>query len=350
MTAMPDGEVDQTLRKWLSDLSMVAVLVTVLVSAIILEVRLAQLNPGTMVRWAEVTLRALLVAGLGLTYYPLLRGHQLGQIQVFLGGLVALAILFHLFGWESLSGMCLGFCCLVKPQFGVLLLWGLLRRRWRFTFGLGGMLLLGTSLAVGRFGLTDHFDYVRVLRAISSSGETFWPNQSVNGLMNRLLGNGDPIAFKGSEFPPYHPLVYTVTLCSSLAILGIALVPWRLRQPPMVSPVDMLIVLVATTMASPVAWEHHYGMFLPIFAAILPELVCTRPMGRLTVPLFAVSYLAMAGVINYPQAIFVNRWQGLFGSHLFFGALILFVLLLRLRAVNESSASGTPTTTSGEMH
>jgi hypothetical protein len=40
----------------------------------------------------------------------------------------------------------------------------------------------------------------------------------------------------------------------------------------------------------------------------------------------------MAEVMLRPELIFRNRWAGLAGSHLFFGVLLLFALLLVLRA------------------
>jgi alpha-1,2-mannosyltransferase len=348
-SAAPEGLLDPRLRRWLNRLALAAVLLTVLGAAMVLEVRLARLNPDARLRWGGTALRALLAAGLGLTYYPLVKGYELGQVQVFLGCLATYAVLFHLLGWDALGGACLGLCCLVKPQYGVLLLWGVLRRRWRFALGLGGVLLLGTVVALARFGLADHLDYLRVLRAISGTGEVFWPNQSANGLAHRLLGNGDPVNWNGSAFAPPHPWVYAVTLGSSLVILGLALFPWR-RRPAVPGPADLLLMLAAATLASPVAWEHHYGAFLPLFAAVLPELIRARPLGRWTAPLFAASYLAMAGAVAYPPSLFANPWTGLLASHLFFGALILFVLLLQRRRAANDSASRIPGVAGGAAH
>ena len=72
-------------------------------------------------------------------------------------------------------------------------------------------------------------------------------------------------------------------------------------------------------------------MFLPIFAATLPELIRTRPLGWVTAPLFALSYVAMANVVLRWDWFFVNPWRGLLASHLFFGAIVLFFLLFYLR-------------------
>ena len=54
---------------------------------------------------------------------------------------------------------------------------------------------------------------------------------------------------------------------------------------------------------------------------------------------FAASYLAMANVFNRPDLFFRNRWLGLAGSHLFFGALILFGLLLVVRVGGRRRAN-----------
>ena len=53
-------------------------------------------------------------------------------------------------------------------------------------------------------------------------------------------------------------------LLSSVAILVLAFVPWGALRRPLDANFDLSAVLAAATMASPVAWEHHYGVFLPI--------------------------------------------------------------------------------------
>jgi hypothetical protein len=94
---------------------------------------------------------------------------------------------------------------------------------------------------------------------------------------------------------------------------------------------DLMIALLVATMASPVAWTHHYGILLPICAAVLPALLQRRPLGRWTAPLFAVGFAASADVLLRSDLIFSNRWQGLCGSHLFVGSLIILGLLVNVR-------------------
>ena len=98
-----------------SRLSLIAVLLTIICSAVLwLRLSSTKWNSTTKsFKWNILgTLVAIVV--LGVTYYPLTKGHHLGQIQVFLGALAALALLLQQFRHRALSGACLGLCCLIK--------------------------------------------------------------------------------------------------------------------------------------------------------------------------------------------------------------------------------------------
>jgi alpha-1,2-mannosyltransferase len=342
-TAFREAEwVTPQLHRFWTDLSFLAVVLTVSITALILEVRLAQMaGTGGAEIWKTPPWRGLsLSALLGFTFYPLIKGYGLGQVQVFVDCLVTFALLFHVLGQELLCAACLGACALVKPQWCVLLLWGLLRRRWRFCAAFSTVLAIGVALSMVRFGMHDHARYFDVLRYIESTGEVYWPNQSVNGLLNRLFGNGDAVHFDEHGFASARPIIRILTLVSSFALLGLALWPGRGRPRESGPGVDDLaLALVAATIASPVAWEHHYGALLPVFAFTLPELALARPLGRATAPLLAFSYLAAASVFLRPEILFANRTRGLLGSHLFFGGASLYALLVALRSWQRRAES-----------
>jgi hypothetical protein len=96
--------------------------------------------------------------------------------------------------------------------------------------------------------------------------------------------------------------------------------------------IDLAAVVLAATLASPVAWEHHYGIALPVFAVSLGGVIRHRPLGRATGPMAAASFLLMASAFLRPEILFANRWIGMAGSHLFFGAVALLTLLVALKA------------------
>ncbi|MDR7523064.1 MAG: glycosyltransferase family 87 protein [Armatimonadota bacterium] len=340
MTRLVDGRITGDMRRWWTWLSRAAVALTLLGSAAILEIGVRRQAPGGPPRPGHTAVRVGLSLALGAMFYPVTKAYSLGQIQVFLNALIAFAVLGYLVEWRMLTGGCLGLCCLVKPQYGFVLLWGLVRRQWQFSLGFAGVLILGLIVSLVRFGLSDHLGYLDVVRELSRVGEAYWANQSVNGLLNRLLGTGSAAQFSRTELPRYHPVVYTLTIVSAGTILMLAL--WARRRGPRrdggVS--DLGAVLVGVTMASPIAWEHHYGALLPILAAALPGLIAVRPFGRATGLWLALGYAAVANVMQRPALLFGSPWLGLAGSHLFFGSLITFVLLLRLRSSWQDDRPG----------
>lgn len=257
---------------------------------------------------------------LGVMFYPLVRAHILGQIQIYIDCLVAAGLLAYMAGWRALAGACIGICCLIKPQYGLILLWGVLRRDWRFSVGLIAVAGVGFTASLLRYGLANHLEYLKVLSYISQHGEAYWPNQSVNGVLNRLLDNGDALHFDRYSFPPYNPVVYFGTLLSSLAIMVTALWPTRGRTP---DALDLAIALLGATLAAPVAWEHHYGILLSVFA-----IAATRVRS----PLLLASYLMAANALLRPSWLLGGPVRELLASHLFFGALLLFVILVSRRA------------------
>jgi hypothetical protein len=310
--------------------SQVAVLLTLAAAIAIVEIGLRRLRSGRSESPVWLYSRIAILAVLGLTFYPVMKAHQLGQIQVYLNALTALGILAYQLGWRASSGLCLGICCLVKPQFAVLAIWALLRKRWRMLGGFMAAVVPVGLLSLVMFGWENHLRYLEVIRDISRLGEVYWPNQSVNGFLSRLLGNGDPEYFSMFEFAPYHPWVHRVTIVTSLAILSLALFH---RRPASRAggELDLAVMIAAATIASPIAWEHHYGAFLPLFALVLP--VCLRgglPNRRLGL-LLAAAFLAMGVAVLAPDAFFHPRSRGWLASHLFYGAAMFFGQLIYLR-------------------
>ncbi len=84
-------------------------------------------------------------------------------------------------------------------------------------------------------------------------------------------------------------------------------------------------------MASPVAWEHHYGILLPIYALLLPQLCQYRIWGVLTLPLLGLSYVLASNYFYIAKKFAALPLLNIVQSYLFFGALIVLLILYRLR-------------------
>jgi alpha-1,2-mannosyltransferase len=319
---------DQQVLPWptINDaLGWIFIALTLAATAALLELGLRQ-RYGPCAGSTLVVWRAAVVVGLGLTFYPLVKAFTLGQIQVWLNGLAALALLGWATGRRALGGVLVGLICLVKPHYGLVLLWSLLRREWRFAAAAAATLALGLAAAVAAYGFANHLDYLRVLAFLAERGEAYYPNQSANGLLNRLMGVADPqqyrnLDFLAGAFPPYNRWVYGLTLATSLAIIAAALLRRRRAGDPD-RIFDFATILVTCTIASPIAWEHHYGILLPVYAILLANALGSP--ARLA--WLAASYALASNfvpVTNLLAPTVLNVAQ----SHLFAGALVALVLL-----------------------
>jgi alpha-1,2-mannosyltransferase len=293
--------------------------------AALLETALASMRPD--IDWRRLrVLRALLVVGLTLTFYPVAKAFTLGQIQVWMNALFSLAMLAWATRCKVLSGILIGLVGLIKPHYGLLLVWAALRRQMRFAAACAATIAVGMAASVAVYGLANHLDYLRVLSFLSQRGETYYPNQSVNGILNRFMSISSPAAFvtldlPAGQFPPFTPWIWATTLTSSLALLGFALLRFH-RHDCSGGVIDLALMALACTMASPIAWEHHYGMSLPIYAVMLARTLGDRQ--RLTC--LAISYVLVSTFVPATN-LFAGSPLNLLQSTLFAGAIVLLVLL-----------------------
>jgi hypothetical protein len=315
------------LRAALNVFSWLLVLITAAVSAALLD-RLAQaFEPARARNRTDRSVRIALTFALALAFYPVLKAYTLGQMQVLLNALFAGFLYAWVAGWKRAAGVGVALMTAVKPHYGAFVLWGLLRRERSFALAAisAGAALL--ALSVARFGLASHLDYLSVVGEVSRLGEAYWPNQTWNGFLHRLLGNGVSSHWDPHVYPPYHPVVHAGSLIAAGLLLAAALfVPARGRRG---SACDLCAMALALTMASPVAWEHHYGVLLPIFAVLLVASLREPVLGCATVPLLALA----AAVASHPWlalgALSGTAWNPL-QSLLLLVALASFALALAL--------------------
>ena len=301
------------------------ILISAVSAAVLLERGLRQTLPAPSSPLL-VAARGLLVLGFAVTFYPIVKAFTLGQIQIWLNGLFALSLLCWATGWKASSGVLLGLMCLVKPHYGLFVLWAALRREWRFTIACVATGAVGLVASIATFGLTDNVDYLPVFWFLSQHGEVYYPNQSFNGLFNRVMtlidpNNYDSLGFDDNGFPPFNPWIYAGTLATSLALIGAAILR-RGNEGDRDRVFDFCTMGLSVTMASPIAWEHHYGILFPIFAVLLASVIGHRT--RLI--LLAVSYVVISNF--FPASnLLADSVFNMVQSYLLFAALIVLALL-----------------------
>jgi hypothetical protein len=163
--------------------------------------------------------------------------------------------------------------------------------------------------------------YLRVLSFISQRGEAYYPNQSINGLLNRWLSNGDNLHFQDFEFSPPNAAVSAATIAAAGMLLLFALFVPALRQPD--DPrFDLPLMAATATIISPIAWEHHYGVFPPIMAVLAPAVLDHARAPRQAGLLLALSFILIAQYFAPAQRL-ANTVFNPLQSYVFFGALLL---------------------------
>jgi hypothetical protein len=283
----------------------------------------------------EAVVRVGVVAFLTLTFYPFVKSCSLGQIQVWINALFAVILWCWMTGRKVTAGLLLAIPCLIKPQYALLLPWALLKGERRLAASCAAVVAVGLGASISQYGWANHLDYLEALSFISRRGEAFFPNQSVNGLMNRLWSIEYPDLYNNlywgeRYFPPYTPWIYGATLISSALLLVTAFSHPRARADTR----GFCIIILSATMASPIAWDHHYGILLPLYAVLLPALIREgRGAGGLIV--LGVSYVLTSNFISVANVLAASPFN-VFQSYLFAGALA--VLLLFYGSKNESVA------------
>jgi alpha-1,2-mannosyltransferase len=272
---------------------------------------------------SDLGLQAAAFCLMTLSFYPVTRGFVLGQIQTWLTCLFAGAVLAWVRGYQGVCGGLIGLIVAVKPQLGGLLVWGAVQGRRRFVIGAAAVVLVLEALSLWRYGLKNQIDYLAVLSFLSAHGESFFANQSVNGLLARLLHVGNNLEWDANNFPPFHPVVYYGTLVTSLTAIGIALCWGWKRKGREAMLVKFAVASVLLTMASPIAWEHHYGLLAPIYAAMLPIFLKSYGFRKWLVYL-GVSYVVASNCFPFTSLAAETPWN--FVQSYLFGASALLIL------------------------
>jgi len=275
--------------------------------------------------------RAALIFFFSFTFYPLVRSFVLGQVQTWIDFLFAAALFAWIKDRKCLTGILAGIFCVIKPQLSLLLLWGIIRKEFLFVKALTATIAVFILISVAAYGWENNFTYLKVVSFIARHGEAYFPNQSVNGLLNRMVFNGNNLGWEDRGYPPYNPWIFYTTVISSALIIGAALF-WRKAEHRYTSVIDLMIAVLSFTIASPIAWEHHYGILLPIFAFALPASLDNKVGPIASLGILAISYALCSNYYQFTNAS-ADTWFNFIQSYLLFGAALLLIHLYRLRNV-----------------
>lgn len=283
---------------------------------------------------------SFLAACLPIIFYPLVRAGVLGQIQLWIDLFFTCSLILWVTDRRMASGLFAGLACAIKPQLMILFLWALLWRERRFAAGLLGGWLPFAILSIGLYGLHNNIEYLNVLSFLGKRGESFFANNSINGILNWYLSPEGSLWWENYKFAPYIPAVYFGTLAAAVIFLGgILAVPLRTRRPADVSDLGVAALCIAA--GSPIAWEHHYGVALPLFFVALVQIANSERRRRTMLLLLWLSWILAANFIS--GIVLLDKTPfAILQANTFMGALILIGLL-----VGNAPASRTVTRIAG---
>jgi hypothetical protein len=267
------GFSEQTATHILSGLSWLSLLLTPIPLFLLLRESVRAYAPDTM-RGGRLDVAAQfgLIVALTYLFYPLVKAYHIGQVQAWLNLAFAVMVWLWIQRRDTACAIVLAACCMVKPQLSLLLLWGAVRKRWRFVITAGVCIALGELLAMALYGVRNNFDYLRVLSFLSIHGEAYQHNQSLNGLLNRLFYPQISNDWQFHSFPPENPVVRYGGALMALGASAAALLA-RFGGARRSDPLDLAGAGLFCALASPIAWEHHYGISAVLFVLLLPTVM-----------------------------------------------------------------------------
>jgi len=284
---------------------------------------------------------ALAIAG---TYYPVFMALTYGNIQLWIDLFFTAACVAW---WKRrffAAGLAIGLAAMIKPQFAALLLWAVLWRQWRFGAGFLAVAVPVGLASLAYFGLHNNLAYLDVLSLISQHGERYYLNESVNGIVHRLIEDGSTPVLAGDlgDYAPYRQAVYGATLIAAAIFAAIALLPaWR-RAGEGPDIVDLALAATCFTIGAPVVWPYHYGILLPVFVVAL-KAALDRPRA---LAVLAVAWVLCASYLPLIRLVYHAPWN-LAGNPCFFGAILLIGVLVYCRQPSYRSTE-TPRLRSGD--
>jgi hypothetical protein len=285
-------------------------------------------------------------AGACLVFYPLTMAISLGQIQAWINFVFVLACICWLQDRKATTGVLIGLLCLIKPQLALIGIWALIRKEWRLAAGMLACGMVGLAISVAIFGIDEHIEYMKALSFIAARGEAYYPNQSLNGLLQRLIGHA-PV-FETNAFPPYDPVVHIGSLIGSVLIIALALFAPRARGQAQ-HLLEFQFAALAFSIASPVAWEHHYGIVAPMLVVLFAMAALQQLTGR-QLALLATAYVLTSNYIGITDLLTGQAAPlSLLQSYMFFGGLILLYLTWSIiRSERTVATAGAPQPAGGQ--
>lgn len=302
-------------------------------------------SAALLMTWRPVAATPLARAGVlfaMLNFYPTFRAFQCGQVGLVLLFLLSGALWCLERGRDPLAGWLVAIAAAIKLTPAVLVIWMLAARRWRAAAWSAAASVALLAISVAGAGWSNHVAFVSDFLPVLSRGAATFANQSLEGFLARL---GLDVSMNVFEFVDEPLWLRAAGRIGGAALLIVSL--WvagrSARRGESCGPGIGLVVL-ASLLASPISWEHHFVL------ALVPLAVLIVSFGRApfagAIPFLLVSGYVLLATNAYD---FIRRYLPyaagrLAISYAFYGAVLLWMALVmsERRARRPGEAEGSP--------
>lgn len=275
------------------------------------------------------TPRAAAVAVAMLTFTAVPDSLLWGQMVGLLALALALGLLALVSGRPLLGGVFLGMLCL-KPQYAaVLALVFLAKRRWRELAGMalaGALIAILSLLVVGLDGILSYLELLRRIGDFNPPTESLVKPYAMVNWRNLITHLWPEISSSAGSVA-----VLALGAATVLAVLLAWRGPWEPGSPRF--RLQMLVVVVATVLASPHSHFHGAALLLAPLALVLAKPSKALPLDSAWPPMLALGY--SLGLVVWP----VRSLSWVMAAY-FLLAMVLLILQCRAYHPGRTGVSG----------
>ena len=245
--------------------------------------------------------------------FPVKWTFGMGQIGSLILLLLVITFVFYQEKKDLFAGISLGSAIVLKLSPLLLLGLFLLKREWKLMIKTLIFVMLVNFLAVLVFGTQLTKDYFLKLgpSLVSPQGKWTYYNQALSSFVVRLIGEGH--------------LAFLLTTFFSFLILGI-IFALSIRSKK-VNHLNYSLVIISFLLVNSFSWQHHFVLMVFPFLTVF-NFLKKRKTNNLSWLVLLTSYFLVAFNLKNP-AVFQSSFLGpVILSHVFFGALILFAMIV----------------------
>ncbi len=280
-----------------------------------------------------------------LNFYPTFRAFQCGQVGLLMLFLLSGALWCLERSHDRIAGGLVAAAAAVKITPGILILWFLVARRYRAAAWSVAVLAALYAVSLAGAGWANHVTFVTGFLPVLSRGAATFANQSLSGFLSRIGLDVTMNAFEFVQEPAW--LSVTGRLAGAVLLIGSLFLARKISDPGGGAAAGYGLVLLASLLASPISWEHHFVIALIPIAILIEEAHTSGPLPFLRTASLVAGYVLLAtNAYDLIRRHFPYALGRVAISYTFYGAAIVWALMasraLAPRAAVTAAAAGAP--------